>query len=72
MIKKVEDATKNMSDGAKQLISQIKEIKENMSLTRSQDREQMKALFDKAPEDIKNELKSLKDLFGHNHQDQHA
>uniref|UniRef100_A0AC34FHT7 Uncharacterized protein n=1 Tax=Panagrolaimus sp. ES5 TaxID=591445 RepID=A0AC34FHT7_9BILA len=69
MIKKVEDATSNMSDGAKQLVAQIKEIKENMSLTRAGDREQIKALFDKAPEDVKNELKFLKDLFGGNHEE---
>uniref|UniRef100_A0AC34G0U5 SXP/RAL-2 family protein Ani s 5-like cation-binding domain-containing protein n=1 Tax=Panagrolaimus sp. ES5 TaxID=591445 RepID=A0AC34G0U5_9BILA len=69
MIKKVEDATSNMSDGAKQLVAQIKEIKENMQITNAQDQEQMKALFDKAPEDVKNELKSLKDLFGGNHEE---
>uniref|UniRef100_A0A914QAJ0 DUF148 domain-containing protein n=1 Tax=Panagrolaimus davidi TaxID=227884 RepID=A0A914QAJ0_9BILA len=33
MIKKIEDATGKMSEGAKQLVAQIKQIKENMSLT---------------------------------------
>uniref|UniRef100_A0AC35GS03 SXP/RAL-2 family protein Ani s 5-like cation-binding domain-containing protein n=1 Tax=Panagrolaimus sp. PS1159 TaxID=55785 RepID=A0AC35GS03_9BILA len=60
-ISKAEEASKNFSEASKALIAQIKAIKLDMSLTPAQERTQVKALFDAAPENVKTELKSLRD-----------
>uniref|UniRef100_A0A914Z9V3 Uncharacterized protein n=1 Tax=Panagrolaimus superbus TaxID=310955 RepID=A0A914Z9V3_9BILA len=53
----------SLSDGAKQLATQMKIIHDNMSLTPIQERDQIKALFDGASDEIKKELKSAKSQF---------
>uniref|UniRef100_A0AC34G201 Uncharacterized protein n=1 Tax=Panagrolaimus sp. ES5 TaxID=591445 RepID=A0AC34G201_9BILA len=58
MERKASEATANLSDAAKSLTTQMKAIHENMSLTPAQEHEQIKALFDGASDEIKNELKS--------------
>lgn len=62
---KAEESSANLSDAAKSLLTQEKSIKDNMGLTHAQERDQIKALFDGASEDVKTELKSVKDgMFG--------
>uniref|UniRef100_A0AC34GK11 SXP/RAL-2 family protein Ani s 5-like cation-binding domain-containing protein n=1 Tax=Panagrolaimus sp. ES5 TaxID=591445 RepID=A0AC34GK11_9BILA len=52
MENKASEATANLSDSAKSLITQMKAIHENMSLTPAQEHEQIKALFDGASDEI--------------------
>uniref|UniRef100_A0A914QBM6 SXP/RAL-2 family protein Ani s 5-like cation-binding domain-containing protein n=2 Tax=Panagrolaimus TaxID=55784 RepID=A0A914QBM6_9BILA len=63
MESKMSEATSKLSDAAKQITTQMKAIHDNMSITPAQEREQIKALFDGAPEAVKTELKSAKDQF---------
>ena len=51
-------STSTLSDAAKTLLTSAKTLKDNMSLTPAQEREQTKALFDGASDDVKAELKS--------------
>uniref|UniRef100_A0AC34F6H0 SXP/RAL-2 family protein Ani s 5-like cation-binding domain-containing protein n=1 Tax=Panagrolaimus sp. ES5 TaxID=591445 RepID=A0AC34F6H0_9BILA len=53
-------ANANLSDAAKTLLTQVQAVKDNMQITRAQEKEQIKALFDGASDEVKQELKSLK------------
>ena len=69
MIQKADDATKNLSEPAQKIVEQVKNIKLDMSITPAEDRKQIKALFDAASEEVKTELKTLKNsLFGGHHE----
>uniref|UniRef100_A0A914PK93 SXP/RAL-2 family protein Ani s 5-like cation-binding domain-containing protein n=1 Tax=Panagrolaimus davidi TaxID=227884 RepID=A0A914PK93_9BILA len=56
------EAASNLTDSAKSFISQMKDIRENMSITPEKERQQIKELFDGISDEIKNELKSTKGL----------
>uniref|UniRef100_A0AC34GPK7 SXP/RAL-2 family protein Ani s 5-like cation-binding domain-containing protein n=1 Tax=Panagrolaimus sp. ES5 TaxID=591445 RepID=A0AC34GPK7_9BILA len=60
---KINEAIASLSDGAKSLATQMKTIHDNMSLTPAQERDQIKALFEGASDEIKKELKSAKGQF---------
>ena len=53
-------AQSNLSDAAKNLLTQVQAVKDNMSITKAQEREQIRALFDGASTEVKQELKSQK------------
>ena len=60
MESKMAEGTANLSDAAKALATQLQAIHQDMSLTRAQEQEKVKALFDGATDEVKNELKSAK------------
>jgi len=53
-------ANSNLSDAAKSLLTQVQAVKDNMAITKAQEHEQIKALFDGATTEVKQELKSQK------------
>uniref|UniRef100_A0A914YNN1 Uncharacterized protein n=1 Tax=Panagrolaimus superbus TaxID=310955 RepID=A0A914YNN1_9BILA len=59
-------ANLNISENAKTLLSQIQAIKDNMQITKAEEREQIKAIFDEASDEIKQELKLQHRHFGSN------
>ena len=63
MESKITEAMSSLSDAAKQIATQMKTIHDNMSLTPAQERDQIKALFDGASDEVKTELKSAKAQF---------
>uniref|UniRef100_A0AC34FJX3 DUF148 domain-containing protein n=1 Tax=Panagrolaimus sp. ES5 TaxID=591445 RepID=A0AC34FJX3_9BILA len=59
-------ANSNLSEAAKNFLSQVEAIRENMQITKAEEHKQIKALFDGASDEIKQELKSHR-RHGHGH-----
>uniref|UniRef100_A0AC34FS71 Uncharacterized protein n=1 Tax=Panagrolaimus sp. ES5 TaxID=591445 RepID=A0AC34FS71_9BILA len=57
---KISEATAKLLNEAKQLSNLMKKIRENMDITAAQEREQIEKLFNDAPDEIKDEIKSEK------------
>ena len=66
---KMEEKFSNLSEEAKKHFAKVKEIKNNLSLTRAQARQQIKNLFEALPEKVKEEVKGVFPC--HDHGDGH-